>query len=374
MSVALRGNIKDFGIAEVFQLIGQQRKTGMLEFSGSEEQVQLVVDRGAIVSAAARGARPHEALGEMLVRCGLLTPGRVEELHRECSASAHPLGRLAVGRGWLREQELEAIEDLLTRETIFRILRWESGSFDFRSQEVEHGRPFETLLGAEQILMDGLRMVDEWQSFAELVPSEDLIFQKSGRFDDFRAAARVESPAQLEAARRVYDLVDGRLAVRRIIDLSLLGTFDATRILAELRRASAIEPLDAEGTQRLVRRRRPPVALRRPKLRDAVAAIVPLVLLLLAAIFANLGAPAPAAERDFPIERGALKAAREAHDARRVRHAVDTFRFLQGRWPRELAELEDRQLLGTRPLARAPAPPYYYAHREGEALLLAPER
>ena len=31
MAVALRGNLQDFGIAEVFQLIGQQRKTGTLE-------------------------------------------------------------------------------------------------------------------------------------------------------------------------------------------------------------------------------------------------------------------------------------------------------------------------------------------------------
>ena len=28
VAVALRGNLKDFGIADVFQLIGQQRKTG----------------------------------------------------------------------------------------------------------------------------------------------------------------------------------------------------------------------------------------------------------------------------------------------------------------------------------------------------------
>ena len=35
MSIALRGNLRDFGIAEVFQLIGQQRKTGILEIEGA---------------------------------------------------------------------------------------------------------------------------------------------------------------------------------------------------------------------------------------------------------------------------------------------------------------------------------------------------
>ena len=36
MSVGLSGNLRDFGIADVFQLIGQQRKTGVLELKGSD--------------------------------------------------------------------------------------------------------------------------------------------------------------------------------------------------------------------------------------------------------------------------------------------------------------------------------------------------
>jgi hypothetical protein len=39
VSVALRGNLRDFGISEVFQLIGQQRKTGVLEIAGPDERV-----------------------------------------------------------------------------------------------------------------------------------------------------------------------------------------------------------------------------------------------------------------------------------------------------------------------------------------------
>ena len=44
MSTALNGNLKDFGIAEVFQLIGQQRKTGILEISGEEERIRIAFD------------------------------------------------------------------------------------------------------------------------------------------------------------------------------------------------------------------------------------------------------------------------------------------------------------------------------------------
>jgi hypothetical protein len=373
MTVALRGNLKDFGIGEVFQLIGQQRKTGILEFSNRGQRVQLRFDRGAVVSAAPVGSRPETALGEMLARCGRLPLEQVEELQRECRASAQTLGRLAVATGQLTESELVEIEDLLTRDTIFRVLRWSSGSFDFTAQEVEHHRNFDSLLGAEQILMDGMRMVDEWQSFADQVPSEDAIFHRVGRFDAYRQKARGEQVHRLDAAERVFNLIDGRLAVRRIVDLSLLGSFDATRILAELRRAGLIEPLDPERA-RSVRQRPAPLAPGRSPVWGWIRALAPLTLLLLLAVLANRVEPAEVGERAFSIHRAPLESVRQSFAERRVRNALESYRFIEGRWPRLLLQLEERGLLANDALASSAGRPYYYVQREDGAVLLAPER
>jgi hypothetical protein len=373
MSVALRGNLKDFGIAEVFQLIGQQRKTGDLELSCKRERIQLVFDQGKVVSAAPAGDRPHEALGEMLVRCGRLTREQVEQARRECEPAAQTLPQLVSSRGMIDEVSLAKIDDLLTRETIFRVLRWEDGSFDFSSREqVEHGRSHESLLGAEQILMDGLRMVDEWQSFADQVPSDDLIFQRTGRFDDYRSAQGDLPRRQLELAERVFRLVDGRLAVRRIIDLSLLGTFDATRVLADMRRVGVIEPLDPDGV-RLLRRQRRRIVLPRDSARGWVAALLPLVMLLGLVLASWRPAPSVSDFDGFEIERPGLAFMRDAHRVRAAQHALDAFRYLDGRWPEDLAELEARGLLPPA-LASEETHPYYYVVRDGDALLLAAER
>ena len=97
--------------------------------------------------------------------------------------------------------------------------------------------------GAAQILMDGLRRVDEWQRFAELVPSEDLVFERIAGFEAFRDRQDTPMGRRLEHAKRVYGIVDGRLRVRRVIDLSRLGSFDATRALAALCEANVIAPL-----------------------------------------------------------------------------------------------------------------------------------
>ncbi len=365
MPVALRGNLEDFGIADVFQLIGQQRKTGILELRGEGGSVELRFDRGSVVSAAPLRAEPHEALGEMLVRCGLLGAERLAELRREAEAAAQSVPALAIERAWIDAGQLQEIEDLLTRETFFAILRWRSGAFDFRAQPVEHARPVESLHGAEQILMDGLRMLDEWQSFAHVVPSEHLVFEPAGDFTAWRAAAG-PSAVPVEHVERVFLLLDGRSNVRHVIDHSRLGTFDAVRALAELRRAGLAEPsaparLAAPGPAAIARWSRGVV---RAAARAAATA-VPLLLLLLAAGVALLGRGATRTPPGFPIVRSPLAEARAAHAARGVRRALEAERFEAGAWP---------ESLDARAMAGPEGRPYYYVRRDDGALLLAPER
>jgi hypothetical protein len=366
VSVALRGNLEDFGIADVFQLIGQQRKTGLLELRSEAGHVELRFDRGAVVSAAPVRGGPHEALGEMLVRCGLLDAERLAELRGESEASAWSAPVLAVERGWLDAGTLEQIEDLLTRETLFAILRWRSGAFDFRAQPVEHARAVEALHGAEQILMDGLRMLDEWQSFAGHVPSEALVFERSGDLERWRAEA---GAAALPAAviERVYGLVDGRANVREVIDRSRLGTFDAVRALAELRRTGVIATAERAAAPAAARERAP--RRRTGVARAAFATAFPLLLLALAAASALRAPPGPSLP-GFPIERRPWDSARADHAARGLRHAVASERFATGRWPSALPS-------GARApsaMAGAQGRPYYYALRDEGAVLLAPER
>jgi len=374
MSVALRGNLKDFGIADVFQLVGQQRKTGILELTdGKGRQVQLRFDHGAVVSASPAESGAQESLGDMLVRCGFLTRQQVEELRAECGPSGQSLPRLAVARGLITERELEEVEDLRTRETIFAVLRWADGSFDFRAQDVFHSRRLETLLGAEQILMDGLRMMDEWQSFADLVPSEDTVFEKVGSFEAYREQAGREIGRRLANAEQVFALVDGRLKVRRIIDLSLLGSFDATRALASLHEAGVIAPVDNSRLQKL-RRRTGPRVLPRPDVRSWVAALLPIALLawLVVTIHERGAAPWPAGV--YGIRATALDLVRDGYATLRVRHALEAYRLTNGQWPARLTQLAESGLLPAEALASDQGRPYYYVERAEGAVLPAPER
>jgi hypothetical protein len=375
VSVGLSGNLRDFGIADVFQLIGQQRKTGVLDLKRRTERVQLSFDHGAVVTAVPLSGRSADAdpLAERLARCGFLHRDQVDQLLSQRRASARSSSRLVVDRGWLSAEEVERVEDLLTRDTIFDVLRWASGSFDFRAQEVEHDRDPNTLLGAEQILMDGLRMVDEWQSFAGRVPSDTAVFHHVNRFEVHRQQASASSPSELEDAELVFDLIDGDLSAGDVLDRSMLGRFDASRHFAALRRSGVIAPLHAQGVRRLGRHARE--ATRAVAARSWIAACLPLALLLLTALSTRPAEPTTArAPGTFPIERPSLESLREAHATRRIRNAIDSFVVAQGHWPADLEALEERGFLDPKALTPPPGRPYYFSKRHDRLVVLAPER
>lgn len=373
MGVALHGNLKDFGIAEVFQLIGQQRKTGLLEISSREGRVQLAFDQGAVVFASPVGDTEFAVLGDRLVRCGLITRPRLQELVREGAASARPLPTLLVSTGVVQQADLEQINELLSRETIFDVMRWSDGSFHFDAQPIHHEVDPDKLLAAEQILMDGLRMLDEWQTFKVLVPDEGMVFEPVGQLEVYRQQVRGDARSRSEGAERIFQLVDGRLSVRRIIDLSRIGTFEATRILADLHSANMIRPVEAKAVRKAKKSARPARSIL-ARVRFALVAVLPLALLVGLVWFGWGEGGTPAGLAGLPVPSAPLADIRQDFELRRMRHAIETHRLISGDWPETI---EDGLTVGEErafALTDAKGAPYYYRHRDGGILLLSPMR
>ena len=377
MSVGLSGQLEDFGISDVFQLIGQQRKTGILELKANAERAQIIFDQGLVVTAAPIASRSNDIdpLADMMVRCGLLSRERADDASSACRSSAQTIVRFALERNWVVDGDAQRIEDLLTRDTIFEVLRWKKGSFDFRAQSVDHDKDPTSMLGAEQILMDGLRMVDEWTSIEGLVPSGDIVFHRVGRFETYEENVGSSTPAQVGHAEQIFSLLDGRLPVRRVVDISQLGTFDATRALADLHRTGVTKRLAPESVRQLKRHLRSGMGLT-GLLRQAFATALPIGLLLLAVfmIYAHEVVTPPAVEGVLPIKPVELASVRESYATRRVRNAVELFRLSEGRWPDRLGELEAWEQFESNELAAPSGRPYYAANRDDGFYVLAPDR
>ncbi|MDH4265759.1 MAG: DUF4388 domain-containing protein, partial [Deltaproteobacteria bacterium] len=72
----LTGSLKDFGLTDLFQILGQQQKTGILNLQENKKgTVQVQFDKGMIVGVAFPSETDEEtSLGRKLIQGRLLSP------------------------------------------------------------------------------------------------------------------------------------------------------------------------------------------------------------------------------------------------------------------------------------------------------------
>jgi len=380
--VGLGGNLRDFGVAEVLQLIGQQRKTGILQVKRARQAgLRLFFDQGYVVGGSPVLAREDEALAESLVRAGLLERKRLEMLWEECEEKVQSLRSVLLDQEWIENSQLEEMEALLTRETIFELLRCEQGAFSFLAKRIRHQCPRKSMLGAEQILMDGLRMLDEWRTFEAEIPPEGVVCQFALPPNELPAALERAFSEDFEAQTRAETLlmfVDGKRSMREVIDRSMLGTFEGMRIFVALLREGALAPQASTNQHAVMAQRRILPSAR--AISAGIAGLFPFALMLLLAIFpprSFIAQPTFQPERPVIVEPdrfGDLMVELDTLTAKRAFEAA----YWAGR---SLPVGDDRVALpkaleGIAPqaLVSSAGQPYYYVQQQGRVVPLAPER
>lgn len=267
--MALEGTLRDFSLADIFQLIGLQRKTGVLTLRGREDSVTVTFLEGRVVAADSLNKRLENRLGTVLVKTGLLTPEQLSRALEIQKQTLQRLGYIMVQHQIISQENLRQALQLQILGVIYRLFRWKDGEYHF-SQEttIEYDRDNVVPITAESILMEGARMIDEWPIIEKRVRSYDMVFRKKPinqeivvadqadevDFDEpevgpavKRKKAAMEKIKISPQEKMVYDMVDGSLAVSDIVESSRLSEFDTVKALYELLTRDLIEERKAAG-------------------------------------------------------------------------------------------------------------------------------
>lgn len=233
--MALEGTFKDFHIADIVQLIGLQRKTGTLTLEGEEDTLTVTFQDGAVTWAQSTRVPWDQRMAKVLVPRGLLTPVQLQEALIIQKESKKKLNAILAERGLLQKKEWDSVLAREVEEAVYRPFRWASGRYRFVSQPaVDLAEGKIGPLPAENLLMEGIRRVDEWPMILEKVPSTAMVFKVGSQLGK-------PNPKQVEPNEvKMLDLVDGERTVQELVDASGLGEFEAMRGLASLVGAGAI--------------------------------------------------------------------------------------------------------------------------------------
>lgn len=256
--MALEGTLRDFSLADIFQLIGLQRKTGVLTLRGKDDTVTVTFLDGKVVGADSLNRRLENRLGGVLIKNGTLTQDQLNRALEIQKETLQRLGFILTHYGIISAQALKDAIQLQITQIIYRLFRWKDGDYHF-SQEttIEYDRDNVVPIAAESILMEGARMMDEWPIIEKRIRSYDMVFRKKTSeqeimvvgadeadeidFDADNTTNRKRKPTAggdkiriSEEEKSVYDLVDGTRTVGDIVEVSRLSEFDTNKALYEL--------------------------------------------------------------------------------------------------------------------------------------------
>src|SRR2546428_1768481 len=109
--MALKGTLKDFSLADIFQLIGIQKKTGVLTLKNDKEVVTVSFVDGSVVSADALHRRLEDRIGTVLVKSGRISDGQLQGALRIQKNTLKRMGNLLVENRVIRPHALlEALQ------------------------------------------------------------------------------------------------------------------------------------------------------------------------------------------------------------------------------------------------------------------------
>ncbi len=169
--MSLNGDLENFPIIDIIQLLHGTKKTGVLRLSSQKGESQLVFHEGDLVSANYLNNRVR--IGQVLVSAGAITEGQltqVLDIQKNAGDERKPLVITLLEHHMVDETVAYNGLESLIEMTIVEVLTWKEGQFSLDSARSDNADgyhfsrtkfPQRILLNSQGILMESLRIYDE---------------------------------------------------------------------------------------------------------------------------------------------------------------------------------------------------------------------
>ena len=180
--MALAGTLRDFSLADIFQLIGLQKKTGVLTLSNENEQARIKFMNGLVVGADTNNQKLENHLGHVLVQSNRITQDELDQVLAIQNKTLQRLGQVLIQKGFIKQEDLLDSLQIQTTQIIYRLFRWTDGEYHFQQQPfVDYDQENLKPITSESILMEGVRMLDEWPMIEKVIPNFEVVVERTPR-------------------------------------------------------------------------------------------------------------------------------------------------------------------------------------------------
>ncbi|HEY58014.1 MAG TPA: DUF4388 domain-containing protein [Anaerolineae bacterium] len=239
--MGLKGNLRDFSITQLLNLINLARKTGLLVIQGPNEKAEVYFREGRLAYAGISGE--DNSLAGILYRGGKLTRAQYNVLRQRASnLSDKELGLLLVNAGYLTQQDvLDALKEHYVA-VVRRLFTWAEGLFSFELQAPSPKGKILTRVSLENLIIEGSRQMREWERLQDEIPSLEMAL----KFTE-RPGTNLRNLNLSVEEWRVISLVNPKNSLRQIMRATKMNELEIRRIVYGLLQAGIVELVRPEG-------------------------------------------------------------------------------------------------------------------------------
>jgi hypothetical protein len=237
--MALKGNLHDFSITQLLNLIHLARKTGTLAVDGKQAAARASFREGKLVFAQTDTLDGR--LVGMLVKVGKITPDQSKKI--PANKTDRDLATMLVQAGLLTRTELDQMVRNNVKDVVDRLFALNDGVFRFEPNVLPEDRMWaEPPINLDSIIMEGTRRLKESEKLQEEIPNLEVTL----RFTD-RPDAKLRNVNLSVDEWRVVSYINPKNTIRQIAQANSMSDLQIRKIIYAMLQAGLVEVIQPIG-------------------------------------------------------------------------------------------------------------------------------
>lgn len=228
--MAIKGSLTEATLPDVIQLLSFSLRSGCLSVTDGKNFGNIFIKDGKIIYATLLNRK--DRLGDILVRQQVIDESILNSALEEQKRTNKRIGEILVENGYITKEILERELANQIAETIFTMLTWETGYFNFEADLLPGSDEFLVHLSPQELLLEGARRIDEWRKLEKRLPSFESVLAVKKDYNEIPLT---------EEELKVIQLIDGNRTIDDILKLSEFDFFETCRTIYALISAGIVE-------------------------------------------------------------------------------------------------------------------------------------
>jgi hypothetical protein len=243
--MAFKGTLREFKVPDILQLVSLQKKTGILTFNSQEGFITLIFEDGFIIGIDAFPKKLEMRVGNVFVKQEIISEEMLQRALAIQKRTNQKVGEILIGMGLIDEKIIPEVLKIQATQIVLSLFNWKKGEYNFKVLDfVDKELRLFTPIAVDNLIMEGVQMLDEWPLIKKVIPSDDIVFEPVflgnkkisliSEYDDDLQSKDSGTLYLSETEVNLLKYINGKNTVKDIVELGLFTEYKIYKNLFNL--------------------------------------------------------------------------------------------------------------------------------------------